>query len=355
MTEGHIRAAVLRIFCNISIPFRRGGYGSYNREPPDTSDHMQRIITSALFIVLSTGLYAQAVFTSSGAFVVPAGVNSITVELFGPGGNGGTNGGGGGGGGGYAASNFNVSPGASYSIFIGTGGSGVASIAGGLGMLANAGANGGNVSNPNIGGGGAGGTGLGGQVNRTGGAGGGGYYTYFGGGGGGAAGLNNGGGGGNTIVYNGNCLTPGGAAGIGGGGAAGDGGKGAGFTDIGCTVTDPGADGAGYGGGGGGGNGIGSPGGIGSDGYCIITWSGATGIGDITSDAAYGVLANPFTDRIVLRAPRGTEQFELWDASGREVWSGANIEAQDLSHLSSSTYVLKVIDGDAMRTIRLVK
>ncbi|MBK8340435.1 MAG: hypothetical protein IPK99_10795 [Flavobacteriales bacterium] len=110
---------------------------------------MQRITTSALFIALSFGLAAQALFTSSGTFVVPAGVNIITVELIGPGGNGGTNGGGGGGGGGYAAGNFTVSPGASYSIFIGTGGSGVASIAGGLGMLANAGGNGGNVSNPN--------------------------------------------------------------------------------------------------------------------------------------------------------------------------------------------------------------
>ena len=303
---------------------------------------MKHIATLALFAFFSGALLAQqAIFISSGSFVVPAGVDSITVELVGAGGNGGTNGGGGGGGGAYARRTSAVSAGNPFSIVVGTGGSGLATIVGGLGVLAGAGGNGTTVGNPNIGGGGAGGMAQGGQVNRTGGAGGGGYYTYFGGGGGGAAGaLTNGGVGGNTIVWNGtNCLTPGGSAGVGGGPPAGDGGKGAGFTDANCTVTDPVGNGVAYGGGGGGGNGIGSPVGVGGGGICIITWNSASGIGDAATSAPM-LLYNPFTDRIALRNTSGKEQYELLDARGRSVWSGAHIEAQDFTHLLPGSYLL---------------
>ncbi|MBK6628913.1 MAG: hypothetical protein IPG35_15200 [Flavobacteriales bacterium] len=186
--------------------------------------------------------------TQTGPWTAPAGVDTITVELIGPGGNGGTNGGGGGGGGGYVRRTVAVQPGSTISFVVGTGGSGLGTIAGGLGLIAEAGANGTSVPNPNIGGGGAGGAGIGGTVNRSGGPGGGGYWTYFGGGGGGAAGAQgNGGPGGNTIAWNGNCLTPGGAGGSGGGAPAGAGGKGAGFTDANCTVTDPEGHGGAFG------------------------------------------------------------------------------------------------------------
>lgn len=42
------------------------------------------------------------IFTSSGTFTVPDGINLVTIEVIGAGGEGGGNGGGGGGGGGYA-------------------------------------------------------------------------------------------------------------------------------------------------------------------------------------------------------------------------------------------------------------
>ena len=49
---------------------------------------------STLFLALfSSALFAQATFTSSGQFTVPAGVDTITVELIGAGGNGASNGG----------------------------------------------------------------------------------------------------------------------------------------------------------------------------------------------------------------------------------------------------------------------
>ena len=313
---------------------------------------------STLFLALFSGaLFAQATFTSSGQFTVPAGVDTITVELIGAGGNGASNGGGGGGGGAYTRRTYAVVPGTSYSVVVGTGGSGLATIVGGLGMIAGAGGNGTTVGNPNIGGGGAGGVGQGGLVNRTGGAGGGGYYTYFGGGGGGAAGASAAGGiGGNTIVWNGsNCLTPGGAAGIGGGAPSGDGGKGAGFTDANCTMTDPGASGGSYGGGGGGGNGIGSAFGIGGGGYCRITWNSPTGIDQQTTVATPQLLQNPIADRIALHQPLGTEQYALLDATGRTIWSGQRIDLQDFSDLRTGAYFLRVAVGGTVKVLRLVK
>lgn len=317
---------------------------------------MKHLFSAALLAVLVGPVRAQVVFTSSGPFTVPAGVTSITVELVGAGGNGASNGGGGGGGGGYARGTYTVNPGATLSIVVGDGGSELATIVGGLGILAGAGGNATTVSNPSIGGGGAGGVGMGGQVTRTGGAGGGGYYTYFGGGGGGAAGpAANGTAGGNTIVWNGsNCLTPGGSAGLAGGAPGGDGGKGAGFTDNNCSVTNPAGSGVAYGGGGGGGNGIGSPVGTGGGGICIISWSGSTAIVDHPMDAVQ-LMDVTFTDRIILRNTIGTEDYALLDATGRTIWSGMHVEQQDLSFLGTGAYFLRVSDGKTVRTFKLVK
>ena len=225
---------------------------------------MFRSLTASL-TALSSSLSAQITFTSSGSFVVPPGVG-MTIELVGPGGNGASNGGGGGGGGAFASGVYEVTPGTSYSVVVGTSGSGTATSISSLGISACAGGNATTTPDPNIGGGGSGGVAQGGGVNRNGGSGGGGYWTYFGGGGGGAGGPTaNGGAGGNTVVWTGgNCLTPGGAAGVGGEAPGGGGGKGAGFTDNNCSVSNPAANGRSYGGGGG--NGIGSPVGIGGGG-----------------------------------------------------------------------------------------
>lgn len=211
-------------------------------------------------------------FTTSGTFLVPTGVNSITIEVVGAGGDGEYNGGGGGGGGGYAIGTFSVLPGAILSVNIGIGGSGSAGGTTSVGsiIMATGGTNG---SSGGVSVGGTGGTGIGGSTNRTGGNGGDGTWTYFGGGGGGAAGsTSNGAAGGNAIAWTGICLTPGGAAGLGGGLPGGDGGKGAGFTDAMCSSTDPAVNGLNYGAGGGGGNGIGSFVGEGANGYCVISY-----------------------------------------------------------------------------------
>ncbi|MGV9012863.1 MAG: T9SS type A sorting domain-containing protein [Flavobacteriales bacterium] len=316
---------------------------------------MKALLLTASVLIGACAM-AQEAFTTSGTFVVPDGVTSIDVELIGAGGNGYSNGGGGGAGGGYAAGTFAVIPGTAYAITIGEGGSGVGTSISGLGILAGAGTNGTIVDNPYVGGGGNGGSGTGGTVNRTGGSGGGGYYTYFGGGGGGAAGaISNGVAGGNTITWTGICLTPGGAAGASGGAPGGAGGKGAGFTDANCVAADPAGSGVTYGGGGGGGNGNGSGSGTGAGGYCSITWEMPTGIHHTAGTLSSMVLNNPFTERIVVSPVVGDERFVLYDATGRQLWSGEHIERQDFSALRAGAYILRMEEGTCVRSFNVMK
>lgn len=87
----------------------------------------------------SVGFGQTQIFNTSGTFTVPAGVTSITVECWGGGGGGGgqndgRDGGGGGGGGAYSKKlAISVVPGNSYTVVVGTGGSGIAGSKGGDG------------------------------------------------------------------------------------------------------------------------------------------------------------------------------------------------------------------------------
>ena len=76
-------------------------------------------------LILATFSFAQTMqtFTTSGSFIVPEGVSTITVELWGAGGGGG-NGSGrreGGGGGGYAFGEVSVTSGETINYIVGTG------------------------------------------------------------------------------------------------------------------------------------------------------------------------------------------------------------------------------------------
>lgn len=209
---------------------------------------MKKLITVFLLSLISVFGFAQTVtvpFTSSGTWICPAGVTSITVECWGAGGAGGAggtsnkNGGGGGGGGAYSInSTVAVTPTTVYNIVVGTGGlgtagnggNGAASIAtfGATIVTANGGSGGKSYNNGFAGGnGGVAGTYAGGN-------GGSGSATYSGGGGGGAgstgvgnaatgstagaAKLNNGGAGGAGIISNSNIGNIGGNYGGGGSG-----------------------------------------------------------------------------------------------------------------------------------------
>lgn len=136
-------------------------------------------VTPAGFMgVFGSGQYQ--VFYANGTYTVPAGVSRIRVRTVG-GGAGGKNAGGGGSGGGYAHGVFVVSPGASFAVTVGSGGTaGASPTAGGtssFGSLISA--TGGAIT------GGAGGVGTGGDYQASGGVGGGNSGTV---GSGGAAG-----------------------------------------------------------------------------------------------------------------------------------------------------------------------
>ena len=208
------------------------------------------------------------------SWTCPAGVTSVTVECIG-GGNAGfqyeygtSNGGGGGGGGGYAKSIRSVSPGSSYSLYVGNGNfdesswfistATVQGTAGGRGQL-NGGGSGGS---------GNGGTGF--QLAYSGGTGGAKSsdgYNYYGGGGGGGASSNGAGSGGSN--------QSGGSGG--GGGPSGNGGAG-GSWSISNTGGSSGVNGTLPGGGGGGrsagdsSNNFSLNGGYGAAGQVKITW-----------------------------------------------------------------------------------
>lgn len=210
--------------------------------------------------------------SSSSPWTAPAGVTSVDVQCWGPGGNGSTgsansHGGGGGGGGEYAENTtVAVTPGSNYIFTVGGGGSGTSTAFTGdsVTVTAHAGANGSGAS------GGAGGSGSTAAIHASGGAGGTGHSgtgNQGGGGGGGSAGTGAGGtGGAGTGAAGGG----GGTAGSGGGAAGGSGGIGLGAPSTGSAP-----------GGGGGAGGCTSSGGKigagGADGQIVLTYTASTG------------------------------------------------------------------------------
>lgn len=260
-------------------------------------------------------------YATNGTFVVPTGVYRIRVTLVGGGGGAGSGsgvsssysgyGGGGGGAGGYVRCEFNVTPGTSYTVTVGAGGSGGAPVNGaGTNIAGLSGAAGGNtqfgavatanggtaggggaITAGGSGGAGGSGTGTGCQI-AAGGAGfmGGTYEKSCGGGGGSSTGI---GGGGNPSL---SPLGASGSAGANGGNTStschgtqtsssgfpgGDGGNGTipntGGGGGGAYQGNPGGAGGLYGGGGGGGGGASyssgtGNGGNGAPGFAYVEW-----------------------------------------------------------------------------------
>jgi hypothetical protein len=112
--------------------------------------HRKKFISLLISLFLITIGYAQTsqTFDASGNFVVPAGVTSITVQLWGAGGGGGSvsNACGGGGGGAFTRATLTVTPGSTIPVTVGNGGTpgnaGTSSSI--MGVIANGGAAGGN-------------------------------------------------------------------------------------------------------------------------------------------------------------------------------------------------------------------
>ncbi|TBN00379.1 choice-of-anchor D domain-containing protein [Hyunsoonleella flava] len=252
---------------------------------------MKKITFLFRFSILIVGILFSSVafsqsqtFTSSGTFVVPAGVTSVNVAAWGAGGGGGdeasNDGAGGGGGGGFRGGTIAVTPGDNITITIGNGGAGATSngndganggntiVSHTIGTIT---ANGGDGGTTSFGSGGFGGAGGGGsftgtvtsQIAFSGGDGGDGDGDE-GGAGGGAAGDS--GNGSNGADAAGNFAPPGGAGGTnngnGGTGNGGDGGN-----------DNNGQDGEDYGGGGGASGDGNGTGGDGAQGLVILTWT----------------------------------------------------------------------------------
>lgn len=251
-------------------------------------------------------------FTSSGTFswVAPTGVYAVSVVAVGGGGAGGTNylsqtpiSGGGGGGLGYY-NNYTVTPGSSYTVVVGAGGSGSANpvTAGGQSYFVNActvrgsgggrgptGGGGGSYAGTGGGSGGTGGTGSGSSYSG-GGGGAGGYAGNGGTGGSNGAGLSGSGGagggggsrcggcfgsaGGGGVGLNGQGCS--GSGGVGGASAAGGGAGSGGSAGGNANGSGHGANGGAYGGGGGGNTRSNGFGGSGSGGAVRIIWPGST-------------------------------------------------------------------------------
>ena len=96
---------------------------------------MKKYIFSFLLFLINAFLFGQTVvtFNTSGNWTVPAGVTSITVEVWGGGGAGGgtkaknSRGGGGGAGGAYVSSVLSVTPGTNINFTVGAGANGTPS------------------------------------------------------------------------------------------------------------------------------------------------------------------------------------------------------------------------------------
>lgn len=234
--------------------------------------------------------------SSSSPWTAPAGVTSVDVQCWGPGGNG-ANGvtnshaGGGGGGGEYAENTaVAVTPGSNYTFTVGGGGSGTASVFTGdaVSVTAHAGASGSGTS------GGSGGSGSTAPVHTSGGGGGSGSSgtgNRGGGGGGGSGGASTGGGSGG----NGSTVSAGSAGSAGTGSPAGAAG-GAGSNPT-VASAAAGSSPGGAGGGGRSGTSAFSGGASGADGQIILTYTASTshsgtaalsGTGTLTATGAFG-------------------------------------------------------------------
>ena len=235
------------------------------------------LLFTLLLSIYTTGQVTDT-YTSSGTWTCPTGVTSITVECWGAGGGGGASNnaaakraGGGGGGGAYAKTlSISVTPGNTYTITVGPGGSGGISGAGTVGGNSTATFGASTVTAAGGSGGGYGGNGAVGAGGTT--AASTGTTKYAGGNG--AAGVNATGGGGG-----GGGAGTGGAGGNASGTTAGTGtATGGGNGGNGSSSGWDGSDGTTYGGGGGGGQasagqGYNSYGGDGADGCVAITYT----------------------------------------------------------------------------------
>jgi hypothetical protein len=67
------------------------------------------------------------------------------------------------------------------------------------------------------------------------------------------------------------------------------------------------------------------------------------------------VFPNPFDQRIHLSSTVGVKNISLYDALGKNIWSGSNLENQDFSYLAAGMYLLEVKSSQSNRIFKLQK
>ncbi len=286
-------------------------------------------------VVIQKTITASQSFSSSGNFIVPAGITSVNVECWGGGGSGGastsgTQAGGGGGGGAYSKSTLSVTPLASYTVTVGLGGAPVIASSGIIGGDSWFGTSGtilakGGSFGASGGGGGAGGQSVSG-IGTT---------KFSGGNGGSASGVGPGGGGGSSagILSNGvnGGLMTAGAAPTGGG----SGGTGGLTGTAGSNGQSPG------GGGGGSGDRSGSDpaSGAGGNGMVTVTYTDIMGPG-LSPDVMTFYHRGSLVERIEFKLNKELSLMEGSVVTGFSVNSGSIASAIYTGKGSTNTITL---------------
>ncbi len=72
-------------------------------------------------------------------------------------------------------------------------------------------------------------------------------------------------------------------------------------------------------------------------------------------NAAVSIYPNPVTNKIILKSALPNLQYELINSLGENIWSGIEIEQQDLSYLPTGLYFLKINSGEIKCVIKFVK
>ena len=73
------------------------------------------------------------------------------------------------------------------------------------------------------------------------------------------------------------------------------------------------------------------------------------------SDNGYYCMPNPFINRICIKNTNGTENYQMTNASGENIWYGKYIESQDFSYIPKGLYVLRIENQNITDSIKLIK
>ena len=74
----------------------------------------------------------------------------------------------------------------------------------------------------------------------------------------------------------------------------------------------------------------------------------------IDSKSKIKVYPNPFSSKINIDFATGNEIYELYNATGQQIFIGKNIDKQDFSNIAKGTYLLKIV-GETTSKHKLIK